>query len=321
VDREYPNKPGNVVDGDETVRPPRELTPAFSGCFDWHSAVHGHWALVRVLKTFPDVRQAREIRAALDRHLRPERIRREVEYFELQRNRTFERPYGWAWLLRLQAELLTWDDPDAKRWSAALRPLADLLSARMTDYLGRLSLPVRSGVHQDTAFALGHALDYARVARDTRLEEAVKAAASRFYLGDRNCPLAYEPSGEDFSPPCLAEADVMRRVLDPDTYSRWLDGFLPAADSDAFARWATPPEIRDLKDPKLGHLIGLNWSRAAFLSGVASVLPGDDPRRGAYAAAADAHCAVASEQMFESGYGGEHWLATFALFHLTAAGR
>lgn len=314
VDREYPNKPGSVLDGDDTVVPPRQRTPAFFGCFDWHSAVHGHWTMVALLRRFPEMSSASAVRAALGNSLSPERIAAEVAFFELPRNGTFERPYGWAWLLRLAAELHGWDDPDARRWGAALAPLADHLAARTIDYLDRLSVPCREGTHQNTAFALAHVLDHARAVGDADRVARIQARARDFYLGDRNCPIAYEPSGEDFVSPCLAEADLMRRVLAPDAFVRWLDAFLPRPEDDDFAPLRRPAEVRDAHDPRIGHLIGLSFHRAWTLVGVAGALPATDTRRAGFRELAVLHLAAGLQQMGDSGYGGEHWLASFALF-------
>lgn len=314
VDREYPNKPGSVVDGDDAVVPPRLRTPAFFGCFDWHSAVHGHWTMAAILRRFPDVPQREAIRDALDRHLAPDRIAAEVAFFDLPRNRTFERPYGWAWLLRLAAELHAWDDEAGRGWHDALAPLADLLARRVTDYLDRLSVPCREGTHQNTAFALAHVLDWARTTGNGAVAAAVAGRARDFYLTDRHCPVAYEPSGEDFVSPCLAEADLMRRVLFPDAFATWLDGFLPDPASDAFAPLRRHAEVRDPEDPRIGHLIGLSFHRAWALKGIADALGNGDRRRGMLNDLAAIHLASGLEQMAASGYGGEHWLASFALF-------
>ena len=320
VGREYPNKPSDVQSGDNDVVPPRRLHPAFFGCFDWHSAVHGHWALVRVLKRFPKLPEAGRIRAALSASLTPERIRGEVAYFASGDRRLFERPYGWGWLLRLAAELRAFDDPDAKRWAAALGPLERRMAELILAYLPRLSLPVRAGTHNSTAFALAHVRDYARIAGNPSLVQAVDAAARRFYLGDRRCPTDYEPSGEDFVSPCLAEADLMRRVLPPAEFGPWLDGFLPPLSSRRFRSLLKPPEVRDPKDAKLGHLIGLMFHRAWTLHGIAGALPRGDARRMTLGQLSVIHEYEGLRLIFTSGYGGAHWLASFALFSLTDAG-
>jgi hypothetical protein len=320
VDREYPNKPSHVANGDETVRPPRELHPAFFGCFDWHSAVHGHWAMVRLLKTFADFPLEGEIRKVLNDHLTDERITKEIDYYRGKYHALFERPYGWGWLLRLQAELLTWDDPDAKRWAATLGPLAAELSGLTKKYLDTLSVPVRAGTHHSTAYALCHIHDYAAVAGDEQLEQIIERRSRDFYRGDEQCPASYEPSGEDFISPCLVEADLMRRVLEPREFASWLDRFLPALDGPGFAALRSPPEVRDLKDPKIGHLIGLSFQRAASYQGIARALPEGDPRAAFLQRLAAIHRDDGVGKMFDSGYGGEHWLASFAIYLLTDSG-
>ena len=314
VGREYPNKLAVVLSGDGDVAPPRQVHPAFFGCFDWHSAVHGHWAMVRVLRRFGDLPEAQDIRAALDRSLAPERIAGEIKTFEA--NKLLERPYGWAWLLRLCQEIGAMkDDAAAERWLAALRPLEQLLVSRTGQYLERLSVPVRAGTHHSTAFALAHILDYAVAAGDEALAQKVRAAARRFYLQDRACPLSYEPSGEDFVSPCLAEADLMRRVLQPADFNRWFEAFLPGGPGAV-----TPLEVRDLKDPKIGHLIGLDFQRAWSLRGVAAALGPDHRWAASMEHAAAAHGRHGLKLMHESGYGGAHWLASFAIYLLSGVG-
>jgi len=320
VDREYPNKPSHVANGDETVKPPRELHPAFYGCFDWHSAVHGHWAMVRLLKTFPDFELEQQIRAKLDRNLTAKKIEVEIAYYRGEYHRLFERPYGWGWLLRLQAELQTWDDEDGKRWARILAPLAAELSEMTRKYLEALSVPVRAGTHHSTAFALTHIHDYAAVAGDEELARAIERRSRDFFGDDESCPAAYEPSGEDFISPCLVEADLMRRVLDGKEFETWLDGFLPALGSPEFAPLRDPPEVRDLKDAKIGHLIGLMYQRAAAYRGIASALPEGDRRREVFERLSALHRDDAVDKTFASGYGGEHWLASFAIYLFTDSG-
>jgi hypothetical protein len=320
VGREYPNKPSHVANGDDTIRPPRELHPAFFGCFDWHSAVHGHWAMVRLLKTFPDLALAGKIRAKLESHLTDAKIEAEIKYYQGEYHSLFERPYGWGWLLRLQAELITWDDPDARRWSASLEPLADVLVGFTEKYLATLSVPVRAGTHHSTAYALTHIHDYATAVGDDELAQAIEARSRDFYLGDEGCPTAYEPSGEDFISPCLVEADLMRRVLEPEAFATWLDRFLPALDSAQFKPLREAPVVRDLEDPKIGHLIGLSFQRAAAFRGVGTALPQDDPRGRVFERLSAVHRDDGVSKMFASGYGGEHWLASFAIYLLTGSG-
>ncbi len=318
--RLFPNKPSHVYHAADQVRPPQQDTPAFYGCFDWHSAVHGHWAILRLLRRFPDLPEAAAIRARLNEHLTAEKLQRELAFFQQERSALFERPYGWAWFSRLYAEAATFEDPDAKRWASALKPLADHLSRATKTYLDKLSVPIRAGTHPNTAFALAHMLDAARATGDTDLEAAIVAKAQQFYGHDTNCPTAYEPSGEDFISPCLAEADLMRRVLPAKAFALWLRDFLPGVGSNDFAPLRTPIEVRDRKDPKIGHLIGLAFQRAWCFEGIAQALPEKDPRRVRYLLLAAAHRDAGLAQMFDSGYGGSHWLASFAIYLLTGTG-
>ncbi len=320
VDRPFPNKPSWVIGSKDDLVPPKARTPAFYGCFDWHSAVHGHWAMVRVLRRFPSGPDASALHDKLDAHLTQAHLQAELTFFRRKENRTFERPYGWGWLLRLAAELHDWGHPDGARWSKNLEPLAQFLAGRIADYLPRLSVPVRAGTHSNTAFAMVHALDYARTVGDTALEKLLVQRARTLYLQDRACPTDYEPSGEDFISPCLVEADLMRRVLPRTEFVRWLDDFLPALDGERFRPMLTPVEVKDPKDPKIGHLIGLALQRAWSMQGIAASLPQGDPRRDVFGRLARLHRHEALEQMFDSGYGGEHWLASFAIYLLTDVG-
>jgi hypothetical protein len=321
VGREYPNKPCDVQTSDRDVVPPRELHPAFFGCFDWHSAVHGHWTMVRILKTFPKMDEASKIREALNHRLSEKKLRAEASYFRSESHETFERPYGWGWLLRLAAEIRTFDDPDAKRWAKSLAPLEEILIRRTKQYLEKLSLPVRAGTHHNTAFALAHIHDYSEASGNQALAEVVERAARRFYETDRDCPTAYEPSGEDFISPCLAEADLMRRVMPPDELGRWLTEFLPPFSAEEFRTMVRPPEVLDPKDPKIGHLIGLMFHRAWTYKGIADSLTARDPRSPMLSKLALLHEHEGLRLMFASGYGGAHWLASFAVFSLTDANR
>ena len=321
VDKEYPNKTGDVAIDDASVQPPRVLHPSFFGCYDWHSAVHGHWAMLRILALFPDVEHAPAIRAVLDHHLTADKLAGEVAYFTAPHHKTFERPYGWGWFFRLRQALHQGrTDPDHARWLAATEPLAELLRQRLIDYLDHLTVPIRVGTHANTAYALVHIHDYARTVGDRELLTHIARHARRFYEADRQCPTAYEPSGEDFISPCLVEADLLRRVLPADDFGRWLNGFLPPLGSPAFAPLRQPTEVRDLEDPRIGHLIGLAFQRAASFDGIASALPGDDHRRALFERLAVNHRSAGIAQMFASGYGGAHWLASFAIYTLTDVG-
>jgi hypothetical protein len=320
VQREYPNKLSHVLNGDADARPPRELTPAFLGCYDWHSSVHGHWLLARLARALPGAPLAAAARAALARSLTPENLAAEVRYLRGEGRASFERPYGLAWLLQLAAELRSWDDAGARDWAAALAPLEAEAASRLKSWLPRLHYPIRGGEHSQTAFAFGLARDWAAVAGDREMLGLLDARSRAFYLEDRACPLAYEPSGEDFLSPCLAEADLMRRVLPPRAFASWLSRFLPGIPKAASARWLPPGVVTDRSDPRLAHIDGLNLSRAWMLEGIAAGLPPGDPRARALAAAASAHRAAALPAVTGEHYVGGHWLGTFAVYLTTGAG-
>src|ERR1700722_14794593 len=278
VHKEYPNHISHALNGDADVAPPRKLTPAFYGCYDWHSSVHGHWLLVRLIRTFPDASFAPSAREALRQTLTAGNIAQEAAYLRAEGRASFERPYGLAWLLQLAAELREWDDPQARDLAANLRPLEEAARERLEDWLPKLSHPVRIGEHSQTAFALGLMLDYARAIGDPKFESLVVSKARQFYLADRDCPLGYEPSGEDFLSPCLGEADLMRRVLPSVEFAGWLRTFLPQISPARKGPWLQPEVSPDPGDPKLAHLDGLNLSRAWMLEGMAAGLPKGDKR-------------------------------------------
>jgi hypothetical protein len=320
VDKEYPNKISHVLNSDADVAPPRKLTPAFYGCYDWHSSVHGHWLLARLAKKFPEAPFAKPAREALGKSLTAENLKQEAAYLREKGRSNFERPYGLAWLLQLSVELREWDDPEAKEMLANLRLLEDAALERLTVWLPKLSHPVRIGEHAQTAFALGLMLDYARSTGNASFAKLLIDQARKFYLADKNCPMAYEPSGEDFLSPCLAEADVMRRVLPSTEFSRWLKDFLPQVPATATADWLPVVVSPDPSDPKLAHLDGLNLSRAWMLEGIMSALPPNDPRRPALAATAEAHRRAGLEAVTGAHYEGGHWLGSFAVYLVTARG-
>ena len=320
VAREYPSHVSHALFSDADARPPRELTPAFFGSFDWHSAVHGHWTLARLVRTEPDAAFVPEARAALARSFTPERIAGELAYVSAKGREGFERPYGLAWLLQLAAELRTWEDPDAAGWRDALAPLEAHAARRLSEWLPRLRWPVRTGEHGQTAFALGLALDWARVAPKSALEALIESRAQELYWADVAAPIAFEPSGHDFLSPALGEADLMRRVLDPIEFLAWLDRFLPGLGDDASRRWLTPVVSPDPSDGKLSHLDGLNLSRAWMLEGITSALPSGDPRQAFLAAAAVDHGAAGLAAVTGEHYAGAHWLGTYAVYLTTRRG-
>jgi hypothetical protein len=314
VHREYPNKIAHVLQSDADARPPRDLTPAFYGCFDWHSAVHGHWLLARLTRLFPEAPFTPAALEALERSLTQEKIAVEVAYMEATGRRSFERPYGLAWLLQLAAELREWEEPRARGWSKSLRPLEKRAVDALKEWLPKLSHPIREGEHHQTAFALGLVSDWARGAGDDELSGLLRERISAFYLRDRNCPIGYEPSGHDFLSPCLAEADLMRRILAPEEFAAWLGAFLPVLPLDGSPGWLAPAVVTDVTDGKLVHLDGLNLSRAWMLEGMAAGLPPGDPRIGALSAAAALHRESGLASVSGEHYEGGHWLASFAVY-------
>ena len=320
MDQEFPNKPSNVMTGPETVQSPREMFPAFYGCFDWHSSIHGHWMLVRLIRLYPDHPRVDEIRKRLNEHLTAENLAKEADYFRLPHNKSFERMYGWAWAFRLIGELQEWNDPQGNVWRESLRPLENVLLDRVNDYLPKLTFPVRTGVHPDTGFALGQILDYARVVDNHDLELLLVSRAHDYYLNDRDYPSAYEPSGEDFFSSGLNEADLMRRVLKPDEFSEWLSKFFPDFTGESSSNLLEPVEVSDVTDGKLVHLAGLDFSRAWCLQSIATALPAKDPRRELLNQSAAAHAKIGFSYVFSGNYEGEHWLATFAIYTLTRVG-
>jgi Protein of unknown function (DUF2891) len=317
VDKEYPNKPEHVMAGPDDAKGPKALHPAFYGCYDWHSSVHGHWMLARLLRVVPNLPEAKEIRGVLDTHLTAEALKGEVEYFDRKESRSFERPYGWAWLLKLAEELHGWDDPDAKRWSTNLKPLADVIAARYVSFFPKQTYPIRTGVHPNTAFGLAFAHDYSRATGDSALKALVEDRA-RFYFGqDSNVPAGWEPGGADFFSPTLMEADLMRRVLPAEEFKTWFAGFLPGAAKAEPRALFEPATVTDRLDPQLVHLDGLNLSRAWGMKRIAAVLPTGDPARLALEASSTRHAEAGLAHVASGDYAGEHWLASFAVYLLT----
>ena len=319
VQKEYPNKIAHVLNSAADVKSPRALTPAFYGCYDWHSSVHGHWMLARLVRAFPGAAFANDAVAALKMNLTPANIAGEVAYLKAPGRETFERPYGLAWLLQLAAELRETKTADAAALSSALEPLEHAAVAQLKTWLPKLAYPIREGEHPQTAFAFGLILDYARTA-DPALATLVAQKLREFHLKDRDCPIAYEPSGQDFLSPCIAEADVMRRVLPPNEFAAWLTTFLPRLPTTSSSAWLPIGVVTDKTDGKLGHLDGLNLSRAWMLEGIAAGLPASDPRRAALLAAARTHSASGLAAVTGEHYAGGHWLGSFATYLTTRRG-
>ena len=317
VHQEYPNKIAHVLNDDGDVLPPRALTPAFYGCFDWHSSVHGHWLLARVARLYPTSDLATAARVALERSVTVPHIADEVRYVSSPGRAGFVRPYGLAWLLQLATELREWDAPDARRWQAALSPLETAAALQIKAWLPKLTHPIRIGEHSQTAFAFGLVFDWAQVAGDTEMLELITRRTTDYYADDYDCPLRYEPSGHDFLSPCLAEADLLRRVMPPDEFAGWLAVFLPDVPEDGVPDWLEPAVVSDATDGKLVHLDGLNLSRAWMLEGIAAGLPDDDARLAALRAAAAAHREAGLAAVSGAHYEGGHWLGTFAMYLVT----
>jgi hypothetical protein len=324
--KEYPNKIEHVLSGESELRPPRSLHPSFYGCYDWHSSVHGHWLLARLLRLYPTLPEAREIRETLDANLTPANVEVENQYFEAPGRQSFERPYGWAWLLKLHEELDSWDDADARRWSAALQPLADTVVKKYVEFFEKQTYPIRVGTHFNSAFGLSFALDYANSVGGTsperrqalgRLKGRIVESSRRYYLADVNYPAAWEPGGDDFLSGGLVEADLMRRVLGAREFRVWLRRFLPGIANGSPANLLNPATVSDRSDPKIVHLDGLNLSRAWCMREIASSLPRTDPARKVLARSARRHAAATLRYVASGNYEGEHWLASFAVYMLT----
>jgi hypothetical protein len=317
VAREYPNKPEHVINNASEVKSPKALHPAFYGCYDWHSSVHGHWMLIRLLKTFPKLPEATQIRSALDANLTAENIQAEVAYMRQPNRQSFERTYGWAWALKLAEELQTWNDADGKRWSTSLQPLADLIAKSYRNFLPKQTYPIRTGVHPNTAFGLAFALDYAKTSGDRELESVLNERSRTYFAKDVDYPGGWEPGGEDFFSAALMEADLMRRVMKAQEFSTWFHRFLPGVSKGSPSALLSPAIVTDRSDPKLVHLDGLNLSRAWCMRSIASALPAKDPARVVLAAAAEKHATAALAHVASGDYAGEHWLASFAVFLLS----
>ena len=318
VRREFPHAPGAELRGPGDLVLPRVTHPAFHGCYDWHSAVHAHWLLVFLLEHHSAEIDVEAVRDVLDGHLTVANLRQEVHV--LRTSPGFERPYGWAWLVTLAAQCRAWSGADPA-WVSALDPAADAVADLVLDWLPRAGRPVRAGTHANSAFSLGLLLDAAPVLGLDDLADAVRSTATDWFLPDRDAPLTWEPSGEDFLSPGLAEADLVRRLLPAEEFPRWLQGFWPGLAQSGPRTLLEPVAVPDRRDGRLGHLDGLNLSRAAALADLAVALGPTDPRRDVLIAAADAHLERGLEALSADGYASTHWLGTFAVRALAAAAR
>lgn len=309
IDKEYPNKPGGVLGNDSYLSPPRTIHPAFFGCFDWHSSVHGHWALVTILKEYPDFYKKEAIIAKLKKNITPENILKEVEYLNDPNNKDFERTYGWAWLLKLDEALREWNNPEAENLHKALLPLVEQVSSRFTEFLGKLNYPIRVGEHSNIAFGMSFAYDYA-VKYNKILADIIVLKAREYFLADKKAPLTWEPGGFDFLSPSLQEASLMLKILPEKEFHKWLKKFLPGFEKspDSFIKIAV---VSDRSDGKLAHLDGLNYSRAWNLFEMGKALNNDK-----MISLAKEHFNYSYEKMDSGEYAGAHWLASFALYAL-----
>jgi hypothetical protein len=296
---------------------PAVFHPAFYGCYDWHSSVHGHWMLVRLLKMFPDMAEAAEIRSALNGNLSAQNIETEVKYLNQPGRKSFERTYGWAWLLKLVEELAGWPDADGRRWRTNLVPLAEEIVKLYTDFLPKQTYPIRRGLHPNTAFGLAFALDFSRQEGKADFEKILVERSLSYFARDAGCPAGWEPDGDDFFSPCLMEAELMRRVLSANEFTDWFHRFMPDLGRGEPASLLTPAEVTDRSDPRFVHLDGLNLSRAWCMLGIARSLPRDDPLQSVLAGSAVRHAEATLPHIASGNYEGEHWLASFAVYLLS----
>ena len=313
MNTEYPNKLSQTIGSDEDLQAPRILHPAFYGCFDWHSSVHGHWSLVSLLKQFPDIEKAEEVKERLLSNISKENIEVEVQYFYGKHNKSYERTYGWAWLLKLAEELHTWNAPIARELETNLQPLTDLITEKYIEFLPKLNYPLRVGTHTNTAFGLSFAYDYAETVNHDVLKKAITERAKYFFLNDKNCPITWEPIGTDFLSPCLQEASLMKRLLPLDEYKTWLDNFLPQLKDKNYA--LEVGLVSGRTDGHLVHLDGLNFSRAWSLNKIAEELP----EYGHLKNIANRHIDYSLPNIVGDSYEGGHWLGSFAIYALNSA--
>ncbi len=312
MDTEYPNRLGQTLGSKKDLQSPKDLHPAFYGCFDWHSAVHGHWSLVSLLKNFPDLENSENIKKKLLLNLSKENILKEVAYFDGKHNKTYERTYGWAWLLKLAEDLHTWDNPKARELESNLQPLTDLIVEKYIEFLPKLNYPIRVGEHPNTAFGLSFAWDYANTVKNDSLKTLIETRAKDFYLNDKNCPMTWEPSGFDFLSPCLEEAALMKRVLLADEFKFWLNDFLPELKKRDYS--LETGKVSDRTDGKLVHLDGVNFSRAWSLNKVAENFPEYQHLK----KVANAHINYSLPSIVDNNYEGGHWLGSFAIYALNS---
>lgn len=312
IDVEYPNKLNQTIGGKDDLQEPRTLHPAFFGCFDWHSSVHGHWSLVSLLKQFPELENSAEIKQKLLKNISDQNILNEVAYFDGKHNKSYERTYGWAWLLKLAEELRTWDDETARTLEKNLQPLTDLIVQKYLEFLPKLNYPIRVGEHTNTAFGLSFAYDYAKTVKHEGLKTLIEKRAREFYSNDADCPISWEPSGFDFLSPCLEEAALMKRVFPKEEFKSWITTFLPQLSNKNFV--LEVGEVSDRSDGKLVHLDGVNFSRAWSLNKIAEGLPEYEHLQNV----ANQHINYSLPNVVGDSYEGGHWLGSFAIYALNS---
>lgn len=315
IQTEYPNKLNQTIASSDELKPPKTLHPAFYGCFDWHSAVHGHWSLVSLLKQFPELDKKEEMEQMLLQNISKENIQNEVNYFFEKHNSSYERTYGWAWVLKLAEELHTWDTPLARELETNLQPLTDLIVTKYIEFLPKLNYPLRVGEHPNTAFGLSFAYDYAKIVGSEELEALIIQRSKDFYMKDADCPLTWEPSGFDFLSPCLEEAALMKRILPKEEFKTWLAAFLPQLKDQNFA--LETGKVSDRTDGKLVHLDGVNFSRAWSLYEISK----DLPEYAHIKNIANAHINYSLPSIVGDSYEGGHWLGSFAIYALNTIAR
>lgn len=313
---EFPNKTSHLSDSETDARLlPHELHPVFYGCLDWHSSVHGHWMLVKLLKQFPLLPNKDSIIGVLENSFQKEKMQKEAEYFgKYTSSNNYERTYGWAWLLKLDEELLTWNHPLGKKWHQAMQPLAQKIETLWKAFLPKQTYPSRSGMHGNTAFGLCFALDWARAKDDGAFEKLIIEKAKAFYLSNKNIPAYLEPDGADFFSPSLLAADLLARILPQAEFVKWINNYYNSA---GIVRICNPPTVSDRNDYQIVHLDGLSFSRAWCMKGIASKLPANHPLKSKFEKAATSFLNQSLPQVFNGGYGGEHWLASFAVYALS----
>ncbi len=311
IEKEYPNKPSHVLNNKNEALPPIKFHPAFYGCFDWHSAVHGHWMLVKVMKTFPEIKSGEKIRKALKRNITVKNIETEINYLNQKNRKSFERTYGWSWLLKLTEELYTWDDQDGKEMYKSIKPLAEKIVRSYLDFLPKQTYPIRTGVHPNTAFGLLFAYDYALTLNNKELLDLIKSKSIEYFGNDTKCPDSWEPGGEDFFSPCLMEALLMTKILNKDKFLIWFEKFLPNL---KHSKLLVPAIVSDRSDGKLSHLDGLNLSRVWCFADIRKLVPKNSRLNELLTESIKIHLKTALDNINSGFYAGEHWLGSFAVY-------